>query len=201
MKLVIYCAAILIVLASCSIIPKAPTAKTNYLLIGKERSCISTPDAGKELKSLVLRDVIAPQYLSGQKIAYRKSSSTVSYYQLATWAEPLSTRSTTLAREALECSGLFKGVSVRSPSTFTDWALQLELLDFYHDLTTEPSHVTIALRAELVDLSNRNIIGTVTLRETKQLNSISPDMVVAQLNQGLNSVLDQLVEWIRTQGS
>ena len=185
---------LLLALTGCSILPPGPGSKTAYVL--ENRVCQPPSEKKPEAPSLILRDPTAAQLINSHKIIFRKDLATRSYYQLAEWVEPPPSRFAALLLEALECSALFKSVTLRSKSTDAQFALQTELVEFMHDTVSDPTKVLVTVRAELIDLESRQIMDTRTFTKSLELTQSDAPTAVAQFNSATNLILDDLVAWL-----
>jgi cholesterol transport system auxiliary component len=129
------------------------------------------------------------------RIAYVRQLHELDYFATGRWADAPARMLGPLIAHALEQGGGFRAV-VHNPSVVaSDVRLDTELVRLQHEFLGGPSRVRIALRAQLIDTTDRRVIGA---REFEEMEPAAADNVysgVAAANRALERVLTRLAEF------
>ena len=79
-----------------------------------------------------------------------------------------------------------------------DLVLDTELSEFYHEADTSPGSVRVQLRAELIDLKSRKLLGRQWFERRVPVASYDAAAAAKGFNQAATGVLDDLVAWLAT---
>jgi cholesterol transport system auxiliary component len=79
-----------------------------------------------------------------------------------------------------------------------DLLLDTELIEFYHDAVSEPGQVRLALRAELVDLKQRKLLGRRVFEQQVALTRYDAAGAAEASSLAVSRVLDELTPWLAT---
>ncbi|MCB0322610.1 MAG: membrane integrity-associated transporter subunit PqiC [Bdellovibrionales bacterium] len=145
---------------------------------------------------LLIRAMQANNFINSHKIIFSRESATRGYYQLAQWVEPPTKRLTLLLLERFERSGSFASVSGIASSALGDLQLNTELTEFYHDVSESPGTVHLRLRAEVVDLAERRVVGERVFSKSLPAADYSAEGAVASFTAGSNALLNDVVTWV-----
>ena len=77
-----------------------------------------------------------------------------------------------------------------------DVLLDTELLEFYHDASQNPGHVRLELRAELIDLKKRTVLGRRIFAQNIPLDSFDAAGTAKASNVAVSRTLDELSAWL-----
>jgi len=77
-----------------------------------------------------------------------------------------------------------------------DMLLDTELIEFYHDAVSQPGHVRLVLRAELVDLKQRKLVGRRIFEQQVALASHDAAGAAQASSQAVSQALDELTAWL-----
>lgn len=79
-----------------------------------------------------------------------------------------------------------------------DLLLDTELVEFYHDAASEPGQVRLALRAELVDLKQRKLLGRHMFEQEVALTRYDAAGAAEASSLAVSRALDELSVWLAT---
>jgi cholesterol transport system auxiliary component len=145
--------------------------------------------------TLVVLDTQAPAFYDTDSLAYSDQTGTRSYYRYARWTQRPGKRFTELLNLRLERENLF-GAVVGDGQVRGDWLLETELLEFYHDATHPPGKATILLRADVIDLPTRKLVGHKVFSASADLASFDAAGAHKGFNQATTRLLDDLMDWL-----
>lgn len=186
-----------LLLSGCSLIfPSSGQVLTYYNLNIPNCENNSPTNSANQLR-LLLRQAYAGGLFSGRKLIFSENPDTLATYQYAAWAQSPAERIPQLLLRRLECENIFRSITMRSSSTAADFLLNLELLDFQHDVAGQSNEVVLSLRSELIDLRLREVKSTRVF--SKRLTATSRDAVgaVHAFKQGLTELLEEITDWIK----
>ena len=183
-------------LSGCALLFSADSGpKEYYLLEGKE--CQSNTDYKPTLGTLLLFATKASPTIYSNKILFSKSALTRGYYQLSFWSEPPPDRFNLILQRNLECLGAFRAV-IRNSSD-SDRILVTEIVEFYHDATSQPGQVVTDIRAELLDAKTRSLIAHQNFKHSIITRSFDAKGAVDAFNQAVNQTIDEISTWVANQ--
>jgi cholesterol transport system auxiliary component len=102
---------------------------------------------------------------------------------------------------ALSASGRFRAVMGGPANVSGDLRLDIEIVSLQQEFDTTPSHARVSLRAQLIDLENRDVLATRTFEAVQAAPSEDPYGGVVAINQALEQLLDQLVRFCASRGA
>jgi cholesterol transport system auxiliary component len=184
-------------LAGCAFLPgpvNRGSIQTYVLMTEEAGAWSSVPGRGPRVR------VSPPQAWPGYnspRIAYVKRPYEVSYYAYNEWVDTPSRLIEPLLIRALERSGLFSAVLPESSSGAAGLRLDTEIVSFHHEYLTNPSQGRVALHAQLVDLTNGDILGTKTFEAVTPAASPDPYGGVKAISGSLERVLSEIVAFCR----
>lgn len=172
--------------------PKEP--RTTFLLTGEDAVLLTD----REPLPLVLYvpRATAPVYLDSTRILFSRSSDTLNSYQYAQWAEPPPARLTGLIVHYLERQKIFRAVTRHTSGTSPDLALNLELLDFRHDLRSEPGEAVVLIKAEIVDLRGTRVVETRTFESRRAPDLSDAPHAASALNAATQATVAAITAWL-----
>lgn len=180
-------------LAGCSLPLSAPPADiTHTLTLTAQVGIPLAVPAGSTLQ--VTAPGAAPGY-GTSAMAYRLSAHELRYYARQRWVDrPARLLGQALA-DGLSASGA--QVVAQGSGTRPDYRLLTELLQIEQDFTTRPSRMLLSLRVQLVDVRDRRMLGSQTLRLEQVAASDDPAGGVAAANTLLARAVVQTAEFCR----
>jgi len=146
--------------------------------------------------SLLLGETTAPALASSRKIVFSRTPDTRSFYQYASWSETPPRFFTCLLFNRLETSGLFAAVYRRPAVVHTDLQLSIELIEFYHDASSQPGFARIKIRAQLFDSRQKAIIDQQYFTHAVAAPTYDAQGAVQGFSQAASLILDDIVTWL-----
>jgi cholesterol transport system auxiliary component len=152
-----------------------------------------SPAAGKTPRLRVL-DTTSGSFYDTEQLVFSRSADTRGQYQFARWTERPGKRFAELMRTRLERQG---GWNVSSDSYVrADWLLDTELVELYHDAASEPGQARLVLRASLIDIKQRKLLGQRVFEQQVALASYDAAGAAQASSQAVGRVLDDLSRWL-----
>ena len=172
-------------------------AITHYVLEDARAEPVGKASAIDTRTLLVLDTVTTPFYDTGN-LAFSRAPGTRGHYQFARWTERPGKRFADLLRARLEAQGGFATIVTAGGHVRGELLLDTELAEFYHDAQTAPGSVQVVLRAELVDLKNRSLLGRKQFERRVEAASYDAAGAAESFNQAVSGVIDDLTAWLAT---
>jgi len=147
--------------------------------------------------TLLVLDTTAGSFYDTDQLVFSSSPGTRGQYQFARWTERPGKRFADLMRARLDRQGSWH-VSAAGGYVRGDLLLDTELVEFYHDASTKPGQVRLELRAELVDLKQRTLLGRRVFEQQVPLTSYDAAGAAQASNQAVSRALDDLTAWLAT---
>jgi cholesterol transport system auxiliary component len=146
---------------------------------------------------LLVLDTATGSFYDTDQLVFSRSAGTRGQYQFARWTERPGKRFADLMRARLDRQGIWN-VSAAGGYVRGDVLLDTELIEFYHDATRQPGHMRLVLRAELVDLKQRTVLGRRVFEQQVALTRYDAAGAAQASNQAARRTLDELVDWLAT---
>ncbi|OYW38584.1 MAG: hypothetical protein B7Z35_06815 [Hydrogenophilales bacterium 12-61-10] len=144
--------------------------------------------------TLRVLDTTTGNFYDTEKLVFSRSPDTRGLYQYARWTERPGKRFTELMRARLERQGGWNvsgGASVPA-----DWQLDTELVEFYHDATSEPGQVRLVLRAAVIDIRQRTVLGQRVFEQQVPLERYDAAAAAQASSLAVSRLLDELTPWL-----
>lgn len=174
--------------------PDAP-APTYYVLADAAPATPAARRAPDAAPVLVVLDTTAGAFYDADALVFSRTPGTRGQYQFARWTERPGKRFASLLRSRLDGQGDWRivgaGGYVRG-----DLMLDTELVEFYHDATRSPGIFRLVLRAELIDLKQRSLIGRRVFAHDVPLASFDAAGAAQAANRAAAAALDDLGAWL-----
>jgi len=185
-----------LLLAGCVNFAEDPNAPpiTHYVLADPGGS--ASPAAAPDPRTLLVLDTTASGFYDADSMAFSRSPGARSYYQYARWTERPGRRFADLMRARIEAQRSFAAVAAVGGHVRGDLLLDTELLEFYHDASSEPGHVRMVLRAELIDLGKRALIGRAVFEQRVDAASYDAAGAAQAFSVASGRALDELMLWL-----
>jgi cholesterol transport system auxiliary component len=145
--------------------------------------------------TLVVLDTSASSFYDTDQLIFSRSADTRGQYQFARWTERPGKRFADLMRARLDRQGVWH-VSAGGGYVRGDVLLDTELVEFYHDATSDPGQMRLVLRAELVDMKQRKLLGRRVFEQQVPLASYDAAGAAQASSQAASRVLDDLSVWL-----
>lgn len=147
--------------------------------------------------TLLVLDTTTGSFYDTDQIVFSRSAGTRSQYQFARWTERPGKRFADLMRARLDRQGAWN-VSASGGYVRGDMLLDTELVEFYHDAASEPGQMRLVLRAELVDLKQRTLLGRRVFEQQVPVATYDAAGATQAANLAASRVLDDLTAWLAT---
>lgn len=156
------------------------------------------PHGGMEpVPTLLVPDTTAASFYDTDKLVFSRSADTRGHYQFARWTERPGKRFADLMRARLGQQRAWR-VSAAGGYVSGDALLDTELVEFYHDAASNPGQIRLMLRAELIDLKKRSLLGRQVFGQTVPLTSYDAAGAAMASNLAVSRALDDLGVWLAT---
>lgn len=185
--------AVSLLLAGCSLPVSAPHEEVTHTLALPAQVSVSAPlPAGRTLQ--VAAPTAAPGYGS-PAMAYRRTAHELRYFARQRWVD----RPARLVEQALLDGLAAGGASLVAPGSGArpDYRLLTDLVRFEQDFTGTPSRVRLVLRVQLVDVRERRLLGSETLRLEQAAASDDAAGGVAAANALLERAVGEVAAFCR----
>jgi cholesterol transport system auxiliary component len=139
-------------------------------------------------------DTTSGSFYDTEQLVFSRSADTRGQYQFARWTERPGKRFAELMRSRLERQG---GWNVSTGGyVHADWLLDTELVEFYHDAASNPGQVRLVLRASLIDIKQRKLLGQRVFEQQVALASYDAAGAAQASSLAVGRVLDDLTGWL-----
>jgi len=147
--------------------------------------------------TLLVLDTTTGSFYDSDQLVFSRSVGTRGQYQFARWTERPGKRFADLMRARLDHLGRYH-VAAAGGYVRGDLMLDTRLVEFYHDATSEPGQVRLVLRADLVDLKQRTLLGRHTFEQQAPLTTYDAAGAAQASSQVVSRTLDDLTAWLAT---
>lgn len=147
--------------------------------------------------TLLVLDTATGSFYDTEQLIFSNSPGTRGQYQFARWTERPGKRFAELMRVRLDRQGAWH-VSTAGGYVRGDLMLDTELIEFYHDAVSQPGQVRLVLRAELVDLKQRKLLGRRVFEQQVALATYDAAGAAQASSQAASQALDELTAWLAT---
>jgi cholesterol transport system auxiliary component len=155
------------------------------------------PGAKTRAPTLLVLDTTTGSFYDTEQLVFSRSAGTRSQYQFARWTERPGKRFADLMRIRLDRQDSWN-VSAAGGYVRGDLMLDTELVEFYHDAASEPGQMRLVLRAELVDLKQRALLGRRVFEQRVPLTTYDAAAAAQAANLAVSRALDDLTGWLAT---
>ncbi|MFZ4479702.1 MAG: ABC-type transport auxiliary lipoprotein family protein [Rhodoferax sp.] len=144
-------------LSACSAL-QAPQVEDPHIYLLDARPAVKAVPSQRNLVVLVGTPRARPGFDTPQ-MAYLRQAHELNYFAAHRWADAPSRMLGPLMAQALEQTGSFQAV-VQTPGTVAaQMKIDTELLRLQQDFGTQPSRVQLTLRAQLIDLNQKQVVA------------------------------------------
>lgn len=172
------------------------TVKQAYVLQGAQPSSI--PDGLVPKPCLSLR-VSQPESAPGfntVRMAYRIEPNRMDYFAYHEWVATPARMMASLIETRLDESGLFGAIVAGSSDIRTDLRLDSEVLSLQQEFEDGTSNVTLAVKVNLVKVSNRSLINSRTFSYRVAADEQNAEAGVVAANLATERFLDDLARFV-----
>ncbi|MHB0974383.1 MAG: ABC-type transport auxiliary lipoprotein family protein [Thiobacillus sp.] len=183
-------------LGGCTIFGQnSDTPAVVYYVLNDTGPRASPTPTPADARTLLVLDTATGGFYDTDQLAFSRSAGTRGQYQFARWTERPGKRFADLLRARLDRLGRYR-VAGAGSYLRGDLMLDTRLIDFYHDAATRPGQVRLELRAELVDLKRRALLGRRTFEQRVPVATYDAAGAAQASSQAVSRVLDDLSAWL-----
>lgn len=146
--------------------------------------------------TLLIEPTHTSAYDNNIALVYSRTPDTRGHYKYARWSERPSVRLSELLFNRLSVANLYATVADSNSDVVANRRLATELVSFYHDASTDPGHVHVALRAELFDTLHRRLIARRLFEEDVPVKNYNAAGAATAFNLATQALLDDIVAWL-----
>ena len=188
--------ALALALAGCVNFGEQPnTPPMVYYVLNVPTPAASAKPVRADAPTLLVLDTTTGGFYDTDQLIFSRSAGTRGQYQFARWTERPGKRFADLMRARLDQQGAWH-VSAAGGYVHGDVLLDTELVEFYHDASSEPGQVRLELRAELVDLEQRMLLGRRLFEQQVPLKRFDAAGAAEASNEAVGRALDDLTVWL-----
>ena len=198
MKSALFLAALSLMLTGCvNFGEKANTPAMVYFVLNDPVPAAEPAPLRADAPTLLVLDTTTGSFYDTDQIVFSRSAGTRGQYQFARWTERPGKRFADLLRARLDRQGAWN-VSASGGYVRGDMLLDTELVEFYHDAASEPGQMRLVLRAELVDLKQRTLLGRHVFEQQVPVATYDAAGATQAANLAASRALDDLSVWLAT---
>ena len=198
MKSVLVLAALSLLLTGCvNFGEKTKIPAVVYYVLNDPVPATDPAPLRADAQTLLVLDTTTGSFYDTDQLVFSSSAGTRGQYQFARWTERPGKRFADLMRTRLDRQGAWN-VSAAGGYVRGDMLLDTELVEFYHDAASEPGQMRLVLRAELVDLKQRALLGRRMFEQQVPLTTYDAAGAAQAANLAVSRVLDALSAWLTT---
>ncbi|MHB0917772.1 MAG: ABC-type transport auxiliary lipoprotein family protein [Thiobacillus sp.] len=198
MKAALVLAALSLVLTGCiNLGEKTKIPAVVYYVLNDPVPATDPAPLRADAQTLLVLDTTTGSFYDTDQLVFSSSDGTRGQYQFARWTERPGKRFADLMRTRLDRQGAWN-VSAAGGYVRGDMLLDTELVEFYHDAASEPGQMRLVLRAELVDLKQRALLGRRMFEQQVPLTTYDAAGAAQAANLAVSRVLDALSAWLTT---
>jgi cholesterol transport system auxiliary component len=186
-----------VVLTGCvSLGNSSDTPATTYYVLN-DLTPLPATEPSASAPTLRVLDTTTGNFYDTEQLVFSRSAGTRGLYQFARWTERPSKRFAELMRTRLDHQGVWS-MSAGGGHVRSDRLLNTELIEFYHDAVSNPGQVRLVLRANLVDIRQRKLLGQRVFEQQVPLTRYDAAAAAQASSQAVSLVLDDLSAWLAT---
>ncbi|MBU1263462.1 MAG: PqiC family protein [Gammaproteobacteria bacterium] len=198
MKSALVLAALSLVLTGCvNFGEKTKIPAVVYYVLNDSAPATDPAALRADALTLLVLDTTTGSFYDTDQLVFSSAAGTRGQYQFARWTERPGKRFADLMRTRLDRQGAWN-VSAAGGYVRGDMLLDTELVEFYHDAASEPGQMRLVLRAELVDLKQRALLGRRVFEQQVPLTTYDAAGAAQAANLAVSRALDALSAWLPT---
>jgi cholesterol transport system auxiliary component len=174
---------------------KANTPAVLHYVLTDTAPAASALPVRADAPTLLVLDTSAGGFYDTDQLVFSRTAGTRGQYQFARWTERPGKRFADLLRARLDRHGAWN-VSAAGGYVRGDLLLDTEMVEFYHDASHEPGQVRLVLRAELVDMRQRTLLGRRVFEQQVPMATYDAAGAAQASNVAASRALDELVAWL-----
>ncbi len=185
--------AIMMVLAGCTSLGPQETRRHYVLEAGAGAAGTA---ASARATTLLVTPATVSGFYESPDIVYSRAPGQRAYYQFHAWTERPGRRFTELLVARLERARSFRAVATAVSGVRGDVILGVHLAEFYHDASSAPGNVRVAVTAELTDPLRRVLLARRSFERTVPAPTHDAPGAVQAFGVAVTGILDDLAAWV-----
>jgi len=184
---------LLLVTSACTVVRQMPPEPTVYLL-----TAVGDPTPVTMPRDAVLRVAIprAEPGFEGDGMVYTETPAALYVYRDSRWADAPAQMLTPLLVDTLERTEAFRAIVTPPGSGRADYQLEVKLLRLQQEFYTTPSQVRLGLRANLIDISNRQVVASRAFHTLQPAPTDNAYGGVQAANTAVAALLTEIAEFV-----
>ncbi|HEY9100028.1 MAG TPA: ABC-type transport auxiliary lipoprotein family protein [Thiobacillus sp.] len=166
-----------------------------YYVLSDTAPVVKNAAVRPDAPTLLVLDTTTASFYDTDQLVFSRNPDTRGQYQLARWTERPGKRFANLMRTRLDQQNAWR-VSAAGGYVRGDVLLDTELVEFYHDASSNPGHLRLVLRAELIDLKKRTLLGMRSFEQYVPLSTYDAAGAAKASNLAISRTLDELTAWL-----
>lgn len=184
----------LMALGACSTL-QAPAPRTVFYALNGVPA--TAPKAAPDTApTLMINPPHASAGFDSARIIYVREPHKLEYFAHSEWVDPPARMLGALLVNALEHNGAFRAVVLSPGAAAGDLRLDTEIIRLQHEFQTQPSRARFTLRAYLVDDKTRRVLAWREFDGHATAASEDPHGGVVAANRAVQTVLDELSQFL-----
>jgi cholesterol transport system auxiliary component len=188
-------ALVVLALAGCASLGAKDTQR--YFVLDAAAAKAAPAAAPGSPATLLIAPTSASTFYDTQEIVFSRVAGQRAYYLFSYWTEPPARTLDRLIAARLEASGAFATVAQVTSGLRGGLVLRANIVEMFHDATSDPGQVRLVLEAELGDPVKRTLLARQSFVATVPVASADAAGAVQAFGIAVGSVLDELVAWTR----
>jgi cholesterol transport system auxiliary component len=158
----------------------------------KSAAPASAPRSGP---TLLIAPTGASSFYDTQEIVFSRTEGQRNYYQFSSWTEPPARTLDRLLAVRLDNTGNFAAVVPTTSGVRGSLLLRAQLVEMYHDVSTEPGEVDVTLDVSLSDPATRVLVARRSFVAAVPVASADAVGAVHAFDLALTRILDDVAAW------
>lgn len=151
--------------------------------------------AARSGPTLLIAPTGASSFYDTQEIVFSRVEGQRNYYQFSSWTEPPARSLDRLLAARLDGSGNFAAVVSTTSGVRGSLLLRAQLVEMYHDASTEPGEVEVTLEVSLSDPLTRVLVARRSFVAAVPVASGDAVGAVHAFDLALTRILDDVAAW------
>jgi cholesterol transport system auxiliary component len=155
----------------------------------------AAPAATRSGPTLLIAPTGASSFYDTQEIVFSRVEGQRNYYQFSSWTEPPARALDRLLAARLDGTGNFAAVVPTTSGVRGSLLLRANLVEMYHDASTEPGEVDVTLEVSLSDPATRVLVARRSFVAAVPVASANAAGAVQGFDLALTRILDDVAAW------
>ena len=166
---------------------------TTYVLMDSHTATrVVTPQA----HTLMVAPMRSSSFDDNDMLVFASTANTRGRYLLARWSQRPSARLGELIFSRLTGSQVYANTGHTDSIILADRLLTTELLEFYHDTSTQPGQIKISVRATLYDNQQNTLLARKVFEQTVPVQQFNAAGAASAFNIASTTLIDEMVSWL-----